>query len=141
MILITQTPLASSFNFYYQGTLEQWAVPFQENVTHVPWRDFFQRINDAALMSDFERDLRKALDEGRRIWVLSGKDMPISSDFVRDTKGRLETFPSYLKAMLTFHCGLLEILYRYAHPIYRFESPDEDYWEKFECVLFDPVGA
>ena len=141
LILITQTPLASSLNFYYKGTLEQWAIPFREKITHVPWRDFFERMGDEKILISFEKNLRICLKEGRRVWVLSGKGMPINQIWVNETKDPLEAFPSYLRAMLKIHYRVLEILYQHAKPIYEYSSREEDYWEKYELALFEPREA
>jgi hypothetical protein len=71
-IVIVPAAHAATFNFWYEGPLEEWAPPFHHRVRAVPWSGLLGRMQHAAATPDLHADLARVLQSGRRLWVVVG---------------------------------------------------------------------
>jgi hypothetical protein len=138
LILVVPAAHAASFNFYYRGDLEQWAPPFRGRVTNVAWTGLLRKMEDRALLDDFKQALARHLQEGRRVWLISGGLVPYSREFAwADQLPRVRT--AYERADLVARQQFLRILYTYARAVPQGGVPRREYWEPTEFVLFEPL--
>jgi hypothetical protein len=71
-IVIVPAAHAATFNFWYEGPLEEWAPPFHHRVRAVPWSGLLGRMQHAAATPGLHPDLARVLQSGRRLWVVVG---------------------------------------------------------------------
>jgi hypothetical protein len=139
LILIMPPAHASSFNFYYDGELEQWAPPFQSRITNMPWAGLLARLEDRETMAEFVAALDDRLRRGGRIWVISGGARSLTLDAADDERRDRST--PYARALATARRLLLQVLYQYAQPVPVTAGAASDYWEPIEAALFDPAAG
>jgi hypothetical protein len=138
LILIMPAPQASSFNFYYNGTLEQWAPPFSTRVTNMPWAGLLERLQDPQVHAGFIDALTNRLQAGRRVWVISGGAGTLSLEPSIEAESPRQSTP-YARALRATREDLLRVLYRHAQRNPMSIAPALDYWEPTEAALFEPI--
>ena len=138
LILIMPPAHASSFNFYYDGALEQWAPPFARRITNMPWAGLLARMEDPEVTAGFVDALGDRLRRGGRIWVVSGGAGSLRLE-TASLDEKLERSTAYARALATTRRELLRVLYRYAQPVPVTLGSALDYWEPMEVALFEPT--
>ena len=137
LILIVPPAHASSFNFYYDGALEQWAPPFRARITNMPWAGLVERMEDPQVLAGFVDALTNRLRRGGRVWVVSGGAGSLNPDAPNDEDGRGQR-TAYARALVTTRRELLRVLYRHAQPVPVAAEPALDFWEPMDAALFEP---
>jgi MFS family permease len=140
LILFTHASIASVFNFYYRGDLEEWAVPFRGRITHVPWAEVSARLEDQATVEAFERDLIARLDRGGRVWLIASKQLPATPDAAWAAPAPAERHNPFLRARNGTHRRLLRILYTHGRPVLDYDVPPGRALEPLGVVLFLPAS-
>jgi hypothetical protein len=129
LIVIVPPAHASTFNFYYDGSLEQWAPPFRGRTTNMPWEGLVAKLQDDGVLAEFVDDLDGRLQRGGRVWFVSGGGA--EADRGRDT--------TYAQALFRIRRELLCVLHARAQPNPVELDPQRDYWEPMEATLFKPM--
>jgi hypothetical protein len=129
---------ASSFNFYYDGALEQWAPPFAHRITNMPWAGLMARMEDPQVTAGFVDALGDRLQHGGRIWVVSGGAGSLRPETATDDETR-ERSTAYARVLAATRREYLRVLYRYAQPVPMPVGSALDYWEPIEAALFEPT--
>src|SRR5262249_8180202 len=70
LVITVPDSVAPSFNSYLPRGLVQLAVPEMTRVDWIDWQGWAQRLDDEQLAANFEAELRKHADEGRRVWLV-----------------------------------------------------------------------
>jgi len=139
LILILPPAHASSFNFYYDGGLEEWAPPFRARITNMPWAGLVARMEDPEVLSGFVEALTDRLRRGGRVWVVSGGAGSLNLEATNNADGTAQR-TAYARALLTTRRELLRVLYRHAQPVPVAAGPMLEYWEPMDAALFEPLS-
>jgi hypothetical protein len=135
LILVHPAPLASTFNFYYDGPLRQWAPPLRGRIGQIPWREL-ARPPDPADLAGLLRDLGAHLDAGGRVWLVSGATWPaavasIDADLLPPPRSDAEAAGRLMRERL------LTVLHAHGQASSPAGPPSSGYWEPAGLWLFE----